>query len=188
MFLQVEIDAGDADDGGTGDRGFDVLPGRSGSGVSPNSPEKVARLAGLPRWRCNTISDHRPVPDEANCMRLARSADKTLMAIADHRSVTGGCLPWCAAMRRPLNRRTINRAKSTLYQRLRDHRARALCSLTLPRHATVMEKQGSRSFDQRTLISTDPLAQPVQDGWQLPRLIGRGNPRRWALTVLRRVE
>ena len=74
-------------DGGAADGGFDVLPGRSGSGaLAELPPEEVARLAaGLSAL---ALQYDQVVVDlgagiEANCMRLARAADKALMVITD---------------------------------------------------------------------------------------------------------
>ncbi|MEL7452375.1 MAG: AAA family ATPase, partial [Pseudomonadota bacterium] len=67
-------------DGGAAEGGFDVLPGRSGSGALAELPqEEVARLAaGLSAL---ALQYDQVVLDlgagiEANCMRLARAADK----------------------------------------------------------------------------------------------------------------
>ncbi|HBJ39433.1 MAG TPA: cobyrinic acid a,c-diamide synthase, partial [Hyphomonas sp.] len=84
----VELDdAVTAVDGGAADGGFDVLPGRSGSGaLAELPPEEVARLAaGLSAL---ALQYDQVVVDlgagiEANCMRLARAADKALMVITD---------------------------------------------------------------------------------------------------------
>ena len=74
-------------DGGAGGGGFDVLPGRSGSGALAELPtEEVARLAaGLSALALQY--DHLVLDlgagIEANCMRLARAADKSLVVITD---------------------------------------------------------------------------------------------------------
>ena len=74
-------------DGGSANGGFDVLPGRSGSGaLAEMSSEEVARLAaGLSAL---ALQYDQVILDlgagiEANCMRLARAADKVLMVITD---------------------------------------------------------------------------------------------------------
>ena len=74
-------------DGGSGGGGFDVLPGRSGSGaLAELTSEEVARLAaGLSAL---ALQYDQVILDlgagiEANCMRLARAADKVLMVVTD---------------------------------------------------------------------------------------------------------
>lgn len=73
--------------GGVADGGFDVLPGRSGSGAMAALPtEEVARLAaGLTALALQY--DHVLVDLaaglETNVMRLARSADRTLVVVTD---------------------------------------------------------------------------------------------------------
>ena len=74
-------------DGGSGQGGFDVLPGRSGSGaLAELTSEEVARLAaGLSAL---ALQYDQVILDlgagiEANCMRLARAADKVVMIVTD---------------------------------------------------------------------------------------------------------
>lgn len=73
--------------GGVASGGFDVLPGRSGSGqMAELPPEEVARLAaGLTALALQY--DHVLVDlaagIEANVMRLARAADRTLVVVTD---------------------------------------------------------------------------------------------------------
>jgi flagellar biosynthesis protein FlhG len=73
--------------GGVANGGFDVLPGRSGSGALAELPnEEVARLAaGLTALALQY--DHvlldLAAGIEANVMRLARAADRTLVVVTD---------------------------------------------------------------------------------------------------------
>lgn len=73
--------------GGAGSGGFDVLPGRSGSGALAELPnEEVARLAaGLTALALQY--DHvlldLAAGIEANVMRLARAADRALVVVTD---------------------------------------------------------------------------------------------------------
>lgn len=73
--------------GGVANGGFDVLPGRSGSGALAELPnEEVARLAaGLTALALQY--DHVLIDlaagIEANVMRLARAADRTLVVVTD---------------------------------------------------------------------------------------------------------
>lgn len=189
-WVEIE-DAVTPVDGGTGSGGFDVLPGRSGSGaLAELPPEEVARLAaGLSALALQY--DHVIIDlgagIEANCMRLARSADKTLMVITDDpASMTDGyafikVLRGYAPNVEPIV--AINRAETRAAgQRTYEAIARA-CNTFLgfrPRHAgTVMEEPKVRDAlrCQRTLISTDPLAQPVQDVMAIAQmLVGEGQP------------
>ncbi|MEQ9506917.1 MAG: AAA family ATPase [Hyphomonas sp.] len=176
-------------DGGAGRGGFDVLPGRSGSGaLAELSTEDVARLAAS--LTALALQYDHLVLDlgagiEANCMRLARSADKSLVVITDDpASMTDGyafikVLKGYAPNVEPLI--AINQADTRAAgQRTYEALARA-CTTFLgfrPRHAgTVMRDPKVRDAIrcQKTLISTDPQAQPVQDVMAIAQmLIGEG--------------
>lgn len=73
--------------GGVARGGFDVLPGRSGSGALAELPnEEVARLAaGLTALalRYDHVLVDLAAGIEANVMRLARAADRTLVVVTD---------------------------------------------------------------------------------------------------------
>ncbi len=73
--------------GGCAKGGFDVLPGRSGSGaLAEMAPEDVARLAaGLTALalRYDHVLLDLAAGIEANVMRLARAADRALVVITD---------------------------------------------------------------------------------------------------------
>ncbi|MEM9739802.1 MAG: AAA family ATPase [Pseudomonadota bacterium] len=164
-------------DGGAGAGGFDVLPGRSGSGaLAELPPEEVARLAaGLSAL---ALQYDQVIVDlgagiEANCMRLARACDKCLMVITDEPTsmtdayafikVLRGYAPNVEAVV------AINQAETRASgQRTYEAIARA-CQTFLgfrPSLAgTVMNDTKVREAirSQRTLISSDPQSQAVQD-------------------------
>jgi flagellar biosynthesis protein FlhG len=178
-------------DGGPGNGGFDVLPGRSGSGaLAELATEEVARLAaGLTALALQY--DHLVLDlgagIEANCMRLARSADKSLVVITDDPSSMTDAYAFIKVLRgyapnvEPVI--AINQADTRAAgQRTYEAIARA-CTTFLgfrPRHAgTVMRDPKVRDAIrcQKTLISTDPQAQPVQDVMAIAQmLIGEGQP------------
>ena len=178
-------------DGGPGNGGFDVLPGRSGSGaLAELATEEVARLAaGLTALALQY--DHLVLDlgagIEANCMRLARSADKSLVVITDDPSSMTDAYAFIKVLRgyapnvEPII--AINQADTRAAgQRTYEAIARA-CTTFLgfrPRHAgTVMRDPKVRDAIrcQKTLISTDPQAQPVQDVMAIAQmLIGEGQP------------
>lgn len=164
-------------DGGAGHGGFDVLPGRSGSGALAELPtEEVARLAaGLSALALQY--DHVVIDlgagIEANCMRLARSGDKALIVITDDPSSMTDAYAFIKVLRgyapsvEPII--CINQADTRASgQRTYEAIARA-CQTFLgfrPRLAgTVMRDPKVRDAIrcQKTLMSTDPQAQPVQD-------------------------
>lgn len=174
-------------DGGAGDGGFDVLPGRSGSGALAELPqEEVARLAaGISAL---ALQYDQVVVDlgagiETNCMRLARAADKAVMVITDEpTSMTDGyafikVLRGYAPKVEPVI--AINQADSRpAGQRTHEAIARA-CETFLgfrPRLAGIVmrdEKVRDAIRRQQTLISTDPHAQPIQDALAIAQgLIG----------------
>jgi flagellar biosynthesis protein FlhG len=174
----VELDdAVTAVDGGAGHGGFDVLPGRSGSGALAELPsEEVARLAaGLSAL---ALQYDQVVVDlgagiEANCMRLARAADKALMIITDEPTSMTDAYAFIKVLRgyAPNVEATIaiNQADSRAAgQRTYEAIARA-CQTFLgfrPHLAGVIMndpkvKEAIRS--QKTLISTNPGAQSIQD-------------------------
>lgn len=178
-------------DGGAGNGGFDVLPGRSGSGaLAEMSPEEVSRLtAGISALALQY--DH-VVLDlgagiEASCMRLARAADKALMVITDDpQSMTDGyafikVLRGYAPSVEPvicINQAETRDAGKRTYEAI----ARA-CQTFLgfrPHLAGIVmsdPKVRNAIRCQKTLISTDPTAQPVQDAIGISQmLIGHGLP------------
>ncbi len=164
-------------DGGAGQGGFDVLPGRSGSGALAELPsEDVARLAaGLSAL---SLQYDQVVVDlgagiEANCMRLARAADRVLMVITDEPTSMTDAYAFIKVLRgyapnvEPVI--VINQAEDRATgQRTYEAIARA-CQTFLgfrPRLAgTVLwdghVREAIRS--QRTLVSVDPNAAAVQD-------------------------
>ncbi len=174
-------------DGGASEGGFDVLPGRSGSGALAELPqEEVARLAaGISAL---SLQYDQVVLDlgagiETNCMRLARAADKAVMVITDEpTSMTDGyafikVLRGYAPKVEPVI--AINQADSRpAGQRTHEAIARA-CETFLgfrPRLAGIVmrdEKVRDAIRRQQTLISTDPHAQPIQDALAIAQgLIG----------------
>jgi flagellar biosynthesis protein FlhG len=164
-------------DGGAGQGGFDVLPGRSGSGaLAELPPEEVARLAaGLSAL---ALQYDQVVLDlgagiEANCMRLARAADKALMVITDEPTSMTDAYAFIKVLKgyapgvEPLI--CINQADTRAAgQRTYEAIARA-CQTFLgfrPRLAGIVmrdPKVRDAIRCQKTLISTDPQAQPIQD-------------------------
>jgi flagellar biosynthesis protein FlhG len=174
-------------DGGAGAGGFDVLPGRSGSGaLAELPPEEVARLAaGLSAL---ALQYDQVVVDlgagiEANCMRLARAADKALMVITDEPTSMTDAYAFIKVLRgyapgvEPVI--CINQADSRAAgQRTYEAIARA-CQTFLgfrPRLAGIVMRD-SKVRDaircQKTLISTDPMAEPIRDAVAISKaLIG----------------
>ena len=164
-------------DGGAGGGGFDVLPGRSGSGALAELPqEEVARLAaGLSAL---SLQYDQVVLDlgagiEANCMRLARAADKALMVITDEPTSMTDAYAFIKVLRgyapgvEPIiiiNQADTREAGRRTYEAI----ARA-CNTFLgfrPRLSGIVmrdEKVREAIRAQKTLISTDPAAQPIQD-------------------------
>lgn len=177
-------------DGGAGAGGFDVLPGRSGSGaLAELPPEEVARLAaGLSAL---ALQYDQVVLDlgagiEANCMRLARSADKALMVITDEPTSMTDAYAFIKVLRgyapnvEPVI--CINQAESRAAgQRTYDGIARA-CQTFLgfkPHLAgTVMRDPKVRDAirRQKTLISTDRQAQPIQDAIGISQVLTGDRP------------
>ena len=164
-------------DGGAGQGGFDVLPGRSGSGaLAELPPEEVARLAaGLSAL---ALQYDQVIVDlgagiEANCMRLARACDKALMVITDEPTSMTDAYAFIKVLRgyapNVESVIAINQAETRAAgQRTYEAIARA-CQTFLgfrPTLAgTVMADPKVRDAirRQKTLIATDPQAQPVQD-------------------------
>ena len=175
-WIELE-DAVIAVDGGAGQGGFDVLPGRSGSGtLAELSPEEVSRLtAGISAL---SLQYDKIVLDlgagiEANCMRLARSADRALMVITDDpASMTDGYafIKVLRGYAPDVEQSIIINQASTraMGQQTYEAIARA-CKQFLgfrPSLAGIVmrdEKVRDAMRAQRTLISTDPSAQPIQD-------------------------
>lgn len=175
-------------DGGSSQGGFDVLPGRSGSGaLAELSSEEVARLAaGLSAL---ALQYDQVVLDlgagiEANCMRLARAADKVVMVVTDEPTSMTDAYAFIKVLRgyAPSVEQmvTINQADSRAAgQRTYEAIARA-CQTFLgfrpPLAGVVMRDEAVREAirSQRTLISTDPTAQPVIDAIAIAHsLLGR---------------
>ncbi len=175
-WVELE-DAVTAVDGGAGNGGFDVLPGRSGSGaLAELPPEEVARLAAS--LSALALQYDQVIVDlgagiEANCMRLARAADKALMVITDEPTSMTDAYAFIKVLRgyapnvEPVV--AINQAESRAGgQRTHEAIARA-CQTFLgfrPHLAgVVMLDPGVREAirSQKTLISTRPQSQAVQD-------------------------
>ena len=164
-------------DGGAGGGGFDVLPGRSGSGaLAELPPEEVARLAaGLSAL---ALQYDQVVLDlgagiEANCMRLARAADKALMVITDEPTSMTDAYAFIKVLRgyapnvEPVI--CINQADTRAAgQRTYEAIARACQTfLGFRPHLAGIVMRDPKVRDaircQKTLISTDQQAQPIQD-------------------------
>ncbi len=174
----VELqDAVIAVDGGADGEGFDVLPGRSGSGALAELPaEEVSRLAaGLSALalQYDFVVLDLGAGIEASCMRLARSGDKALIVITDDPSSMTDAYAFIKVLRgyapnvEPLI--AINQADTRAAgQRTYEAIARA-CNTFLgfrPRLGGIVmrdPKVRDAIRRQKTLISTDPQAQPVQD-------------------------
>ncbi|MEL6285233.1 MAG: AAA family ATPase [Pseudomonadota bacterium] len=164
-------------DGGAARGGFDVLPGRSGSGaLAELPPEDVARLAaGLSALalRYDQVIVDLGAGIETNCMRLARAADKALMVITDEPTSMTDAYAFIKVLRGyapnvdPVI--AINQADDRSGgQRTYEAMARA-CKQFLgfrPFLAGVVlrdEKVRDAIRSQKTLISTDPSSQAIQD-------------------------
>ncbi|MEM7492604.1 MAG: AAA family ATPase [Pseudomonadota bacterium] len=164
-------------DGGSGQGGFDVLPGRSGSGaLAELSSEEVARLAaGLSAL---ALQYDQVILDlgagiENNCMRLARAADKVVMIITDEPTSMTDAYAFMKVLRgyAPSVEQVvaINQCETRASgQRTFEAIARACQTFLTFRPAlagTVMRDDAVREAirSQRTLISTNPNSQPIQD-------------------------
>lgn len=177
-------------DGGAGNGGFDVLPGRSGSGaLAELPPEEVARLAaGLSAL---ALQYDQVVLDlgagiEANCMRLARAADKALMVITDEPTSMTDAYAFIKVLRgyapnvEPVI--CINQAETrAMGQRTYEAIARACQTFLGFRPAlagTVMHDPKVRDAIrcQKTLISTDHQAQPIQDAIAISQMLIGNDP------------
>ena len=172
-------------DGGAAGGGFDVLPGRSGSGaLAELPPEEVARLAaGLSAL---ALQYDQVVLDlgagiEANCMRLARAADKALMVITDEPTSMTDAYAFIKVLRgyapnvEPVI--CINQADTRAAgQRTYEAIARA-CQTFLgfrPQLAGIVmrdPKVRDAIRCQKTLISTDQQAQPIQDAIAISQML-----------------
>ena len=175
-------------DGGSGQGGFDVLPGRSGSGaLAELTPEEVARLAaGLSAL---ALQYDQVILDlgagiELNCMRLARAADKVVMIITDEPTSMTDAYAFIKVLKgyAPNVEQliTVNQCETRAAgQRTYEAVARACQTfLGFRPHlvGTVMRDDGVREAirSQRTLISTDPSSQPIQDAIAIAHsLIGK---------------
>ena len=164
-------------DGGAGQGGFDVLPGRSGSGtLAELSTDEVSRLtAGISAL---SLQYDKIVLDlgagiEANCMRLARSADRALMVITDDpASMTDGYafIKVLRGYAPDVEQSIIINQATTRAMGQQTYEAIARASKQFlgfrPALAGIVmrdEKVREAMRAQRTLISTDPSAQPIQD-------------------------
>lgn len=177
-------------DGGAGNGGFDVLPGRSGSGALAELPqEEIARLAA--GVSALALQYDQVVLDlgagiEANCMRLARAADKAVMVITDEPTSMTDAYAFIKVLRgyapkvEPVI--AINQAETRASgQRTHEAIARA-CETFLgfrPRLGGIVmrdDKVRDAIRRQQTLISTDQNAQPIQDVMAIAQgLIGEGS-------------
>jgi flagellar biosynthesis protein FlhG len=175
-------------DGGSSQGGFDVLPGRSGSGaLAELSSEDVARLAaGLSAL---SLQYDQVILDlgagiEANCMRLARAADKVVMIVTDEPTSMTDAYAFIKVLKgyAPNVEQVvaINQAESRASgQRTYEAIARACQTFLGFRPAlagTVMRDDAVREAirSQRTLISTHPNTQPVIDAIAIAHtLLGR---------------
>jgi len=170
-------------DGGAAGGGFDVLPGRSGSGALAELPqEEVARLAaGLTAL---SMQYDQVVLDlgagvEANCMRLARAADKALMVITDEPTSMTDAYAFIKVLRgyapsvEPVI--VINQAETRDSGRRTYEAIARACNTFLgfrPRLSGIVmrdDKVREAIRSQRTLISTDPQAQPILDALGIAR-------------------
>lgn len=175
-WVELE-DAVTAVDGGSSGGGFDVLPGRSGSGaLAELSSEDVARLAaGLSAL---ALQYDQVILDlgagiEANCMRLARAADKVVMIVTDEPTSMTDAYAFIKVLKgyAPNVEQVIaiNQAETRpAGQRTYEAIARACQTFLGFRPAlagTVMRDEAVREAirSQRTLISTNPSSQPIQD-------------------------
>lgn len=175
-------------DGGSGDGGFDVLPGRSGSGaLAELSTEEVARLAaGLSAL---ALQYDQVVLDlgagiESNCMRLARAADKVVMIVTDEPTSMTDAYAFIKVLKgyAPNVEQVvaINQAETRAAgQRTYEAIARACQTFLGFRPAlagTVMRDEAVREAirSQSTLITTNPSAQPIMDAIAISHtLLGR---------------
>lgn len=175
-------------DGGSGGGGFDVLPGRSGSGaLAELSTEEVARLAaGLSAL---ALQYDQVVLDlgagiESNCMRLARAADKVVMIVTDEPTSMTDAYAFIKVLKgyAPNVEQVvaINQAETRAAgQRTYEAISRACQTFLGFRPAlagTVMRDEAVREAirSQSTLISTDPSAQPIMDAIAISHtLLGR---------------
>ncbi len=175
-------------DGGSGDGGFDVLPGRSGSGaLAELTSEEVARLAaGLSAL---ALQYDQVIVDlgagiEANCMRLARAADKVVMVVTDEPTSMTDAYAFIKVLKgyAPNVEQVvaINQAETRAGgQRTFEAIARACQTFLGFRPALagiVMRDEAVREAirSQRTLISTTPSAQPIIDAIAIAHsLLGR---------------
>lgn len=164
-------------DGGSSNGGFDVLPGRSGSGaLAELSSEEVARLAaGLSAL---ALQYDQVILDlgagiEANCMRLARAADKVLMVITDEPTSMTDAYAFIKVLKgyAPNVEQTvaINQCETRSAGQNTYSAVAQACQTFLgfrPHLAgTVMRDDAVREAirSQRTLISTNSSSQPIQD-------------------------
>ncbi len=164
-------------DGGAGSGGFDILPGRSGSGALAELPqEEVARLAAgmsaLALQYDQVLLDLGAGIDP-NCMRLARAADKALIVITDEPTSMTDAYAFIKVLRGyapsveiviDINQAETRAAGRHTYESI----ARACETFQgfRPRFGgSVMRDDKVREAirRQQTLVSTDPQAQPVQD-------------------------
>ncbi len=175
-------------DGGSSSGGFDVLPGRSGSGaLAELSSDEVARLAaGLSAL---ALQYDQVILDlgagiEANCMRLARAADKVVMVVTDEPTSMTDAYAFMKVLKGyapnveqvvAVNQADTRAAGQRTYEAI----ARA-CKTFLgfrPTLAgTVMRDEKVREAirSQCTLISSDPSAQPIMDTISIAHaLLGR---------------
>lgn len=164
-------------DGGSSEGGFDVLPGRSGSGaLAELSSEEVARLAaGLSAL---ALQYDQVILDlgagiENNCMRLARAADKVVMIITDEPTSMTDAYAFMKVLRGyapnveqkvVINQCDTRAAGQRTYEAV-SRACQTFLTFRPPLAGTVMRDEAVREAirSQRTLISTNPSSQPIQD-------------------------
>lgn len=164
-------------DGGCDNDGFDVIAGRSGSGVLAELPhEEVAHIAA--GVSALALEYDQVIIDlgaglESNCMRLARTADKALIVITDEPSSMTDAYAFIKVLRNYAGKVepviAINQAETRQDgQRTYETIAKA-CKTFLgfrPSLAGIVmydQKVKQAVNQQKTLISIDPHAQPVLD-------------------------
>lgn len=164
-------------DGGPSRGGFDVLPGRSGSGaLAELSSEEVARLAA--DLSALALQYDQVIVDlgagiEANCMRLARAADRVVMVITDEPTSMTDAYAFIKVLKgyAPSVQQVvaINQAMSRAAGQQTYEAISQACETFLgfkPHLAgTVLHDDSVREAirSQCTLVSSDPSSQPIMD-------------------------
>lgn len=185
----VELDdAVTAVDGGARENGFDVIPGRSGSGVLAEMPTKeVARIAAALTalsLRYDQVIVDLAAGIETNVMRLGRAADKLLMVITDEPTSMTDAYAFIKVMKAYAPNMDVTVAINMAENREGGRRtfeavARA-CQTFLgfrPSLAGVILRDPKVSDSirrQKTLMSTDPNAQAARDVMMIAEGLVRG--------------